>query len=79
MPFPVHDRERRRYLEVRAKPYFARLTDGVHIGYRKGKAASRWVVRRYDGATYSMETIRGVEPDDENEADGKRFSTSHRR
>ncbi|MGH8598599.1 MAG: ClpX C4-type zinc finger protein, partial [Gammaproteobacteria bacterium] len=42
-------------------------------GYRKGKSASRWVVRRYDGATYAMKTLGGVEPDDDAEADGKRF------
>jgi len=73
MPFPIHDRKQRRRLEVRAKPYFARLADGVHIGYRKGKSASRWVVRRYDGATYSMKTLPDVEPDDRHHADSKRF------
>ena len=73
MPFPIHDRQQRRRLEARAKPYFARLADGVHIGYRKGKSASRWVVRRYDGATYAMKTLPDVEPDDRREADGRRF------
>jgi hypothetical protein len=73
MSFPIHDPNLRHRLEVRAKPYFARLADGVHVGYRKGKSASRWVVRRYDGATYTMKTLRDVEPDDAVEADGKRF------
>jgi len=73
MSFPIHDPKLRGVLEVRAKPYFARLADGVHIGYRKGKSASRWVVRRYDGASYTMVTLRGVEPDDDIVADGKRF------
>jgi ClpX C4-type zinc finger len=73
MPFPIHDRAQRRRLESRAKPYFTRLADGVHVGYRKGKSTSRWVVRRYDGATYTMATMRDVEPDDAVEADGRRF------
>ena len=73
MAFPIHDRTQRHRLDIRAKPYFARLADGVHVGYRKGKSASRWVVRRYDGASYTMETLRDVEPDDEIDADGKRF------
>ncbi len=73
MAFPIHDRTQRCRLEVRAKPYFARLADGVHVGYRKGKSASRWVVRRYDGATYTVKTIPDVEPDDHSDADGKRF------
>ena len=73
MPFPIHDRTLRRRLDVRQKPYFARLADGVHIGYRKGKSISRWVVRRYDGAAYRTATIVGVESDDCFDADGARF------
>ena len=73
MPFPIHDRKQRRRLEVRAKPYFTRLADGVHIGYRKGKSASRWVVRRYNGVTYTMKTLHDAEPDDHTAADGKHF------
>lgn len=73
MSFPIHDPERRRRLDVRPKPYFARLADGVHVGYRKGKCVSRWVIRRYDGTAYAMETIPNVEPDDDVEADDKRF------
>ena len=64
MSFPIHDRDRRRTLEPRAKPYFARLSDGIHIGYRKGKSVSRWVVRRYDGKRYRMRTLPAVHPDD---------------
>ncbi len=73
MSFPIHDRTQRKHLEVRAKPYFARLAAGVHVGYRKGKFGSRWVVRRYDGAAYTMKTIRDIEPDDTVTADGRRF------
>ena len=73
MPFPIHDRDRRRKLEPRSKPYFVRLCDGVHVGYRKGKSVSRWVIRRYDGAEYRLETIAKIYPDDDEVADGRRF------
>ncbi len=73
MPFPIHSREERSRLEIRAKPYFARLADGVQVGYRKGKCVSRWVVRRYDGSRYRMATIPDVQPDDEFAPDGKKF------
>ena len=72
MSFPIHDREQRRTLEPRAKPYFARLSDGIHIGYRKGKSVSRWVIRRYDGKAYRMKTIPAIYPDDNEVADGRR-------
>jgi hypothetical protein len=73
MSFPIHDRSQRCTLEPRAKPYFARLSDGIHIGYRKGKCVSRWVVRRYDGKAYRMKTVPGVYPDDNQSADGRRI------
>ncbi len=72
MSFPIHDRDLRRTLEPRAKPYFTRLSDGTHVGYRKGKSVSRWVVRRYDGDAYRMKTIPAVCPDDDDPADGRR-------
>lgn len=73
MPFAIHDRALRQRLEVRSKPYFARLCDGVCIGYRKGKSVSRWVVRRRrsDGS-YQLCSLVGVIPDDHLAADGSR-------
>jgi len=73
MSFPIHDRDQRRKLDPRAKPYFVRLSDGIHVGYRKGKSTSRWVVRRYDGADYSIRTIPKIYPDDDELSDGRRF------
>ena len=70
MPAPIHQREYRARLEVRAKPYFVRVTDDTHLGYRKGKSVSRWVVRRNDGARYRLRTVEGVEPDDRLPPDG---------
>ncbi len=46
MAFAIDDPGERRRLDVRAKPYFVRLRDGLHLGYRKGKIVSRWVERR---------------------------------
>src|SRR4249920_1265109 len=73
MSFPIHDRAQRTKLEPRAKPYFARLGDGIHIGYRRGKSVSRWVIRRYDGTSYRMSTMPGIFPDDRDAADGRRI------
>lgn len=73
MPFPIHNREQRSHLEIRAKPYFAPIGDGIHIGYRKGKCVSRWVVRHYDGSRYRMTTLKGIQPDDEFAPDGKKI------
>jgi len=70
MPFQIHDRERRARLEVRAKPYFVRLADGLHLGYRKSQSVSRWVVRRQIGGRYRTETVSKVEADDRRVADG---------
>jgi hypothetical protein len=32
-------------LDTRDKPYFVRVSDAVHLGYKKGKSVSRWIVR----------------------------------
>lgn len=72
MPFAIHDPDARRQLEIRAKPYFVRVTDGLHLGYRKGKLVSRWVVRRRRNGRYVTQTWFGVEPDDHLAADGRR-------
>lgn len=70
MAFAIHEREKRARLEARAKPYFVRLTNQLHLGYRKGKSVSRWVVRtRHDGR-YRTQTIKDAEPDDRLAPDG---------
>ena len=56
-------------LKVRGKPYYKVIGPGLHVGYRKGKRAGKWVVRRYAGASsYIVDTI--AEADDYNDADG---------
>ena len=73
MPFQIHDPERRARLDTRAKPYFVRIADGLHLGYRKGQSVSRWVVRRMADGRYRTETVEGVEADDRAAADGVRL------
>ena len=72
MPFLIHEPERRAQLEIRSKPYFVRLADGLHLGYRKGKSVSRWVVRRSRDGRYLTRTLDGAEPDDRAPPDGVR-------
>jgi integrase len=58
-------------LKRSGKPYYKVIGPGLHVGYRKGKRAGMWVVRRYAGAsTYKVETI--AEADDYEDADGHR-------
>lgn len=64
MPHPIRTAEQRERLDVRDKPYFERVTDKLHLGYRKGKLKRSWVIRwRQDGA-YHTETVMGLVPDD---------------
>jgi len=72
VPFPIHEPKRRAQLDVRSKPYFVRVADGLHIGYRKGKSVSRWVVRRSRDGRYQTRTLGGAEPDDRATPDGVR-------
>ncbi|MEM7363931.1 MAG: ClpX C4-type zinc finger protein [Pseudomonadota bacterium] len=60
MKTPV-DRAR---LDIRDKPYFVRVTDGVHLGYKKGKSIARWIVRWRVSSGYVSRTIKDVVPDD---------------
>jgi len=71
--FPIHERHLRAKLDARAKPYFVRIADGVHLGYRKGKSVSRWVVRRTRSGRYRTRTVDHAEPDDRMAADGVRI------
>ena len=73
MAFPLHERAQRARLEVRAKPYFVRIADGLHLGYRKSQSVSRWVVRRQRDSRYITVTVGQVEPDDRLPADGTRI------
>jgi integrase len=70
----LETRAARSKLKVSGKPYYKVIGPGLHVGYRKGKRAGMWVVRRYAGASsYVVETI--AEADDYADADGDRVLT----
>jgi integrase len=70
----LETRAARSKLKVRGKPYYKVIGPGLHVGYRKGKRAGMWVVRRYAGAaSYRVETI--AEADDYADTDGVRVLT----
>ena len=56
-------------LKARGRPYWRVVDTGLHLGYRKGKAGGRWVMRMYQGSkSYQVETIATA--DDVLDADG---------
>ncbi|RWN95176.1 MAG: site-specific integrase [Mesorhizobium sp.] len=66
----LDSKEARAKLKARGKPYYKSIGPGLHVGYRKGKEAGRWVVRMYVGdQDYRVETIASA--DDRADADGK--------
>lgn len=65
----MESRAAREKLKARGKPYYKSIDRGLHVGYRKGKHARQWVVRRYVGeSSYVVETIGAA--DDTADADG---------
>src|ERR1700730_15022027 len=57
-------------LKHSGKPHWRAIDTGVHLGYRKGLAGGKWVLRRYLGKeTYRVETIGAA--DDHSAADGR--------
>ena len=62
-------RNARAQLKRATKPYYRQIDHGLHLGYRKGKEAGRWVMRRYLGdGKYEVKTIGTA--DDKADADG---------
>src|SRR5690348_8158434 len=45
----LESRSARSQLKMRGKPYYRSIDPGIHLGYRKGKAGGKWVVRWYVG------------------------------
>jgi len=66
----IQDRTSRGGLAVRNKPYWRVLSEGAHLGYRRGKLKGSWVVR-YRVAE-NGDYVTGVigEADDLRDADG---------
>ncbi len=65
MPITLNTPSERARLDVRDTPYFWRVSDALHIGYKKGKSVSRWIVRWRVPSGYVSRTVGGVIPDDE--------------
>ena len=70
MSFDLQSPEMRKRLEVREKPYYARVTASIHLGYRKGKSIARWVVRRRTQSGYRTSVLNSAVPDDRVPANG---------
>lgn len=65
----LETRTARARLKPSGKPYYRAIDPGLHLGYRKGKAGGKWVMRWYIGdAAYQVETIATA--DDSADADG---------
>jgi integrase len=64
----LETRAARGRLKAAGKPYYRAIDEGLHLGYRKGKTAGKWVLRRYTGDAYIVETIATA--DDTLDADG---------
>lgn len=66
----LDSRDARNRLPVRGKPYYRIIDEGLHIGYRKGKKARKWVARIYDTTKNGYEVITLANADDFSDADG---------
>lgn len=65
----LETRTARARLKPGSKPYYRAIDPGLHLGYRKGQAGGKWVMRWYVGeGDYKVETIATA--DDSADADG---------
>jgi hypothetical protein len=75
----LETRTARSRLKARGKPYYCKIQEGLHLGYRKPRGrrgaalpAGKWVLRRYVGEqAYELETI--AEADDTSNPDGTKI------
>jgi integrase len=65
----LETRTARASLKASGKPYFRAIDEGLHLGYRKGQTAGKWVMRSYAGdQKYVTEPVGTA--DDTIDADG---------
>jgi hypothetical protein len=69
-PFNLQTREMRKSLEIREKPYYVQVTASIHLGYRKSKSITRWLVRKRTTSGYRTQILRDAVPDDRVSANG---------
>ncbi len=69
--YRIQDRAARGRLPARAKPYWRALSQGAHLGYRRGKLKGSWVARYYDPARTDYVTSVIGEADDLRDANGE--------
>ena len=70
----LESRAARSRLGQRAEPYWTLLSEGFHLGYYRGRRASKWVARHRtpgQGSIYRKTTLG--EADDTSDADGMRI------
>jgi integrase len=65
----LDNRTAREKLKPSGRPYWRTIDEGLHLGYRKGRAAGKWVIRRYLGGE-DYETRTFAIADDRQPADG---------
>ena len=66
----LETRTARGRLKPGGKPYWHAIDPGLHLGYRKGTAGGKWVMRYYvGGGNYKVETVATA--DDSADADGE--------
>lgn len=65
----LQTRGSRQALKVRNQPYWRAISQGLHVGYRKGTRKRAWLVRRLNNGKYVWRTVGQV--DDVLDADGK--------
>jgi len=67
----IQDRTARSRLPARNKPYWRGLSQGAHLGYRRGKLKGSWIARYYvpERTTYVMSVIG--EADDQRDANDR--------
>jgi integrase len=63
-------RTARAELKPSGKPYWRALDPGLHLGYRKGKTGGKWVMRRYLGGKYAVETLGTADDKADGDGDG---------
>jgi hypothetical protein len=66
----LETRTARAALKASAAPYFRAIDEGLHLGYRKGQTAGKWIMRRHVGGkkVYEVEALGTA--DDTIDADG---------